>query len=293
MKKVAVITGVTSFLGKSTAKYLLSKGFIVFGIVRPDSKKKDNIKDITGLKLIEIDFSSIDSKNFDDFISAHSESDLDKFEKADITFIHFGWGSTLDRENFMMQMLNVDYSMKVLEFARIIKAKRFIFAGSQAEYSDTAYGMAKKKFSDNAKAYLKDTYIDFIHFRIFSIYGKDDRENSLIKELVRCCKADKDIKLSSCNYKWNFLFIDDFMKIVYGFIKKDASTDDFDIASDDTRLLKDYCQSVKMILKSKSKLKFGERPDSKERFAIPDIRKLKEVLPKMKFTRFEKGILSI
>ena len=33
MKKVAVITGVTSFLGKSTAKYLLSKGFVVFGIV--------------------------------------------------------------------------------------------------------------------------------------------------------------------------------------------------------------------------------------------------------------------
>ena len=45
-KKVAIITGVTSFLGRSTAKYLLEKGFIVFGIVRPDSdvSKLSNLK---------------------------------------------------------------------------------------------------------------------------------------------------------------------------------------------------------------------------------------------------------
>ena len=293
MKKVAIITGVTSFLGRSTAKYLLSKGFIVYGIIRPDSQKKDNLKGIVGLKKIEMDFDALDTKSFDDFVALHSEDDFSKFYKADITFIHFGWGATLDRENFMKQMLNVDYSMKVLEFARIIKAKRFIFAGSQAEYSDTAYGMAKKKFSDEAKRVLKDTDIDFIHFRIFSIYGKEDRENSLIKELVRCCKANKDIDLSSCNYEWNFLYINDFVKIIHGFITREAATDDYDIASDDTRLLKDYCISAKTALKSKSKLNFGARPDSKERFAIPNIKKLKEVLLDFKFTEFEKGILSV
>ena len=59
MRKVAVITGVTSFLGRSIAKYLLSKGFIVFGIVRPDSEKKDRLSSITGLKTIEIDFDKL------------------------------------------------------------------------------------------------------------------------------------------------------------------------------------------------------------------------------------------
>lgn len=293
MKKVAIITGVTSFLGKSTAKYLLSKGFIVFGIVRPDSTRKENIKNIRGLNIIEIDFDTLTKDDFDEFINAHSDKEFKDIKKADITFIHFAWGATLDRSNFMMQMLNVDYSMKVLKFAKIMKVRRFIFAGSQAEYSDTAYGMAKKKFADEAVKSLKDTDINFIHFRIFSIYGKDDRENSLIKELARCLRSNTNIDLSSCNYKWNFLFIDDFVSIVYGFIENDAHADTYDIASDDTRLLKEYCISAKEALKSKAKLRFGARLDSIETFAIPNIRKLKSIMPDITFTKFEKGIKTI
>ena len=62
MKRIAIITGVTSFLGKSTARFLLQSDFLVFGIVRPDSKNKDSLKDLKGLKLIEIDDEVSDDK---------------------------------------------------------------------------------------------------------------------------------------------------------------------------------------------------------------------------------------
>ena len=65
MRNVAIITGITSFLGKSTAKYLLSKGFVVFGILRPESKRKYAVNDIVGLKTIEMDFEKLSSKDFE------------------------------------------------------------------------------------------------------------------------------------------------------------------------------------------------------------------------------------
>ena len=293
MKKIAIITGVTSFLGSSTAEYLIKKGFLVFGIVRPDSQNKEKIKCISGLVIIELDIDKISNLDFAELKNKLSNEDTDNFTNHDITFIHFGWGATLDRANFNAQMLNVDYSLKALEIAKILKADRFIFAGSQAEMSESAYGMAKKQFANISMKLVKDSKMDFIHFRIFSMYGEKDRDTSLIKELVRCLRSNVDIKLSLCDYLWNFLYIDDFTKIIYKFITKKVKTGTYDIASDDTRLLKDYCAEAKKVFKSKSNLLFGEREKSKEKFAIPNINTTLQVIGKFRFTKFRSGILKV
>ena len=308
-KKVAIITGVTSFLGRSTAKYLLEKGFIVFGIVRPDSdvSKLSNLKSNndeylseSNFHIIKLDFNSLSSNNFlnisNNSIDNQQSNQLInniKDLKADISLIHFAWGSTLDRSNFEKQMMNIDMSSKVLEFAKIIGAKRFIFAGSQAELSESAYGMAKKEFSNMAISDLKNNVMKFIHFRIFSIYGKEDRETSLLKQLVKSFKENKDISLSSCNYMWNYLFIDDFTNIIYSFISKNVKTGTYDIASDDTRLLRDYVKEAHNVYRATNKLLFGDRPDSVETFAIPYISSMTKAIGNIDFTKFEDGVLKI
>ena len=299
-QKVAIITGVTSFLGRSTALFLLSKGFIVFGIVRPDSNKIDLLNDIDNLHIIKLDFNRLSSNDFINLLEDNDENkqvletiNNIKDLNCDITIIHFAWGATLDRSNFAKQMVNIDMSAKVLEFAKILGADRFIFAGSQAEKSESAYGMAKKQFASTAVADLKNTKMQFIHFLIFSIYGKEDRETSLLKQLVKSFKDNKDISLSSCNYMWNFLYIDDFTNIIYSFINKCVKTGTYDIASDDTRLLKDYVKEAHNVYKATNKLLFGDRPDSLETFAIPDISAMKKAICKIDFTKFSVGILNL
>lgn len=291
-RKIAIITGVTSFLGRSMAKMLLSKGFMVFGIVRPDSEKLNLVEDIDGLKIIKLDFDDVNSNDFlciNDLDLSQQLSEL-KEKDYDISFLHFGWGNTLDRSNFMKQMLNVDMSMKVLEFAKVLGTKRFIFAGSQAEISESAYGVAKKQFATFAEEKLKDTDMSFIHLRIFSVYGGGDRDNSLIMTLLKLCKENKDLGLSSCNYDWNFLYIDDFVNIIFKMIQKNIPTGTYDIASRDTRLLKDYVIEAHKVLKAKNKLNFGERADSVETFAIPDITDTLKAIGKFEFSTFEEGI---
>lgn len=285
-RKVAIITGVSSFLGRNVARKLLANGFIVFGIVRSNSKRLSGLNEIKGLKLVTLDFDKIKLSDLDNV-------NVPDMMDCDITFIHFAWGATLDRSNFMAQMYNVDYSMKVLQFARLLKVKRFIFAGSQAEMSDSAYGMAKKEFADRANKILINEGIDFIHLRIFSVYGKEDRETTILKTLVKLTKEGKDVGLSTCEYMWNFLYIDDFTDIINMLIEKKVKRGTYDIASDDTRLLKDYVIEGHKRLKGKNHLNFGERPDSIEKFAIPDISLLLDTIGEYEFTKFSKGILKI
>lgn len=291
-KKIVVITGATSFLGRSMAKYLLSKGFVVFGIVRPESDKLNLVQDIKGLNIIKLDFDKVRSSDFlcVNDLELSNLIETTKEKNYDISLLHFGWGATLDRNNFMKQMINVDMSMKVLEFAKVLGAKRFIFAGSQAEMSETPYGVAKKQFATFAEDNLSDSDMSFIHLRIFSIYGDGDRDTSLIMTLIKLCKENKDVGLSSCNYDWNFLYINDFTRMIHKMIEKDVDSGTYDIASDDTRLLKDYVIEAHKVLKAKNKLNFGERPDSVETFATPDISSTLKAIGKFTFTKFSDGI---
>ena len=278
------------------ATFLLQKGFIVFGIVRPESNNIKNAEKIENLKLIELNFDNLSSNDFINILDENNKKSIDVVDdikklNADISFIHFAWGATLDRNNFAEQMMNIDMSSKVLEFAKIIGAKRFIFAGSQAELSDTAYGMAKKQFASVASTELKNCKMKFIHFRIFSIYGKEDRSTSLIKQLVKAFKENKDIELSSCEYKWNYLYIDDFTNIVYKFITKNIDSGTYDIASDDTRTLKDYILEAHSVYGAKNNLLFGKRPDSLEKFSLPNIKDTINAISDIKFTKFSDGII--
>ena len=153
--------------------------------------------------------------------------------------------------------------------------------------------MAKKQFSERATRDLKNSLMQFIHLRIFSIYGSGDRETSLIKSLVRSIKENKDIDLSLCDYKWNYLYIDDFTEIVYRVIDKKIKTGTYDVASDDTRMLREYVESAKASFNSNIKLNFGKRMNSSETFSLPHIEKTIKAVGDIDFTKFEEGILKV
>lgn len=295
MKRVAIITGVTSFLGRNVAKNLIKNKFKVIGILRPESNKK-YIRDIKGLDTITIDFNKINLTDFDDIEYEYGiKKILNNIEDKNIEFniLHFGWGSTLNRNDFNNQMLNVDYSKKVYNIAKLLKVKKFIFAGSQAEKSNTtAYGMAKNSFANWARNQIND--IEFIHLRIHSVYGVDDRDTTLILSIIKSIKEKKDIELSNLNFYWNYLYIEDFVKIIKKFIENDVSNNTiYDIGSDDTRLLKDYVYEIKTVLKAKNNFLIGARPNSNEIFSVPNLKFMMNVLGDFMFTKFSEGIKKI
>lgn len=258
MMKV-IVTGATSFLGSHTVAALREAGMEVFA-----------------------------------FRHSFEEEPLLP-ESADV-WIHYAWAGkgSEGRMNGKIQADNVSMSMAALKKACELKVKKFLFAGSQAEYSlQSAYGRAKKDFGQRAFRYLSESAssVDFIHMRIFSVYGPGDHENSLVSMLIKSAVSGNDMDLGPCTQLWNYTYIDDVVRAIKLLISAGDVKGTVDIAGTDTRLLKDYVEEAWKVLSARGKLNFGARGNNAEGSAdlIPHTDELKKLGFEAKVT-FADGI---
>lgn len=302
------ITGATSFLGRSTCSYLISKGYKVFAFARENSENNYKLDSIKGLNIIPINIDAITEEELDSFSDIDNKNKIVKkalanINKCDNILIHYAWKGTtrIDRGNKEMQEYNLLQSKKWLEISKVMGIKKIIFAGSQAEYSPNYYGIYKNKFADIASQFVEQNDMFFIHMRIFSIFGNNDRNTTILSALLSSIKENKDFDMTSCRKKWNFLYINDYVKILSKLIEKEDKTDNtncghtitMDIASDDTRALRSFIVEVHDTLKSKIKLNFGVKEDNSDIFAIPDISNLLHYIGKYNFIKFPNAIIDM
>ncbi len=237
---------------------------IVYAVCREGSSglKKIPIKD--NIKVVYSDLEHI--------------SDIAKvIDKADV-FINLAWTNTdhVGRNNAYLQGLNVEYAKDAIKVATSLGCKLFVEAGSQAEYGyvhgliteetpcnpEIEYGRAKLRVLNEGSVLCNILGIEYLHLRIFSIFGENDRPWTLIMSAIDKMLKNEDIKLSSCKQNWNYLYVSDCAKQIYLLCehlidKKDYRFGVFHIASKDTRPLIDYVEEIKSVLKSSSVLHYG------------------------------------
>ena len=116
------ITGATSMLGVATIKICVLNNISVLAFVRKDSSRIKRLPLSPLVKIIECDLTQM--KEFED----NSLS-------ADV-FIHFGWAFTdkTGRNDVLKQLENVQYTIDAVHLAKRLGCRKFIGAGSQAEY---------------------------------------------------------------------------------------------------------------------------------------------------------------
>ena len=310
-----LLTGATSFIGISLANRLVKEGHTVYAIVRSSSKSADKLVESTLLKKLDIDLNKLDERS------------LAKIDRLDLC-IHLAWSGVgaAGRMDRYIQAGNIAMSIKLLELLSTKKLKRFIFAGSQAEYGvslekieaglidgDTLikedflaqpiseYGKAKLKVLYLCESFANKHNIEYIHLRIFSCYGYMDHETSLISTVIRELKAGRELTLSACRQSWNYIYIDDCVRAISSLtncrydeeLKKNPV---FNIASKKSKVLYKYALDIADILGlSKDKLKFEERPSGLEGTAYlnPDIAKLEAYTGFVEEFSFEEGIREI
>lgn len=216
-----LITGATSIIGAPLLKELLAEGHSVSAVVRPQSSNFDRIRTLQNtdrLDIISLDLS--DAYRLRDLLQ----------NGCDICF-HFAWdgAGSENRKRRAVQQKNVEDSFAVFKTVSALGCKKFIFSGSQAEYGvcshktkeDDAcnpiseYGKAKVDFMNLAKEWLlnehrhKHTNMQYIHTRIFSVYGPEEHKGSLLESCISAFSDNEEIALSPCSQLWNYLYIDD------------------------------------------------------------------------------------
>jgi putative NAD-binding protein len=305
-----LITGAASFLGRHLVEYFLSKEEEVFALVRENARGADELlgyKANNKFKLIVLDMKDI--------------------ERLDIDFdvcIHLAWGG-IGKEGRMdknIQRENINAAIKLMRVCKERDAKRFLFAGSQAEYGQTLsdievkygkdfdinniprqsedsptnpkseYGKAKLELKSKLKNLGDSLGIEYVHMRIFSVFGSGDHETSLISTCIRNFKENKDVHIGECIQSWNYIYIKDLCEAVYLLSKKDLQGEFvFNVAGATNKILMDYVKDIKRLLDSSGDIVVEKKEAASEGlpFLNPGIERLKRI-GFVESYGFEKGI---
>jgi len=266
MDKKAIISGASGFTGAVLTEYLVSVGYEVVAIVRPNSSHNSRIDKFGKMvTVIPIDI----------FEDISIESIIDKFPNCqESVFFHLAWHG--DRNNTEEQLKNVDVTLEMVDLANALGCKRFICTGSQAEYGPirediitedtltspiTAYGEAKVAACQLSKVKADQLGLEWIWGRIFSLIGKYEPRGRMLPDLIYKLKNNEDVFLSSCKQNWDYLDVRDASEALIALAEKGKSGEIYNIANGDYHPLKYYTELAKEMINPNGKIIYGEDPN--------------------------------
>lgn len=293
-----VITGATSFIGLELIDYLLAHNHSIVAVCRQDSK---------GLSFIPHGVEIVASKMCDYGRLCNA------IPKADV-FVNLAWGGTgHDGRNVVdIQNENITYTIAAMHAADKMRCKVFVEAGSQAEYGATTepqtedsncnpfseYGKAKLKVKQELFNLSEQLDINYIHLRIFSLFGEKDHPWTLIMSAVDKMLKNEQLDLSPCTQNWNFLYVKDAVRMITILCENAVDNISFkhevyNIASDDTRQLKEFVERIKFLTGSSSILNYGANIPHNYVSLQPNMRKTIDAIGFTEFHNFDDVICRI
>ncbi len=190
--------------------------------------------------------------------------------------------------------------LKVLEFAKLKKIKKFIYISTGSVYGrdnykakeDNSlfpldfYAVTKSIAEQLVKSY--SNHFPFAIIRYFHVYGPGQKDR-LIPRLIENIKIGKDIFLynSGRNPKLSPIFIDDALELTQEIIDSDHHGI-FNICGDQIVSINEICDIISKKLNTKPKYSFVEDSNAGDNFG--DNSKVKELFKYHKFVDLNTGI---
>ncbi len=261
--KSAVITGATGMLGRALTEKLLSQGIRVMLLVNPSSKRLESLRPDP---LATVVACSIDELSVFDW-------------KGDVgwdVFYHLAWGGTfgIARNDLMAQEANIRYALDAVGAAKRLGCRRFVGAGSQAEYGrvdgvlhpdtptnpDNGYGIAKLAAGRMTRLYCEQLGLEHVWTRILSVYGPEDGTNTMVSSAIRAFLAGERPQFTPCEQQWDYLYRNDAaeaLRLVGDYGRNGAV---YPIGSGRARPLREYVLTIRDAVDPNLEAGIGELP---------------------------------
>lgn len=244
--KCIVVTGATSMIGTALIEECLKNQVTVYAVVRKDSSKLSRLPSDEKLHLVEGELEELDQ------IPKRIP------EKCD-TFYHIAWGFTGENRNRSteLQSRNIGCTLEAVKAAHALGCRRFIGAGSQAEYGPmdldrispdspvhptTPYGASKLAAGQLAMLLCKELGMECIWPRIFSIYGIYEKETTMIASGLRKMLAREKTEFTPAMQRWDYLYSKDAGRAYYLIGEKGRDQAVYCVGSGKARPLKEYIE---------------------------------------------------
>lgn len=247
MKQI-VVTGATSMIGIALIEECLKHEVEIYAIVRKTSAKIKRLPQHPALHLVEGDL--------DDLASL-----AQRIPKGCDTFYHIAWGCTGENRNRSteLQSKNIFYTLEAVKAAHAMGCKRFIGAGSQAEYGPmdvekisqdspvrptTPYGAAKLAAGQLAMMLCRELSMECIWPRIFSVYGIYEKETTMVASGLRKMLAGEKTEFTPAEQRWDYLYSKDAGKAYYLIGEKGKAGSIYCVGSGQAAPLRTYIEKM-------------------------------------------------
>jgi nucleoside-diphosphate-sugar epimerase len=257
------LTGATSMLGVALIKQCIRHSIKVIAFVRPDSPRMDRLPDSELITIVNCGLNDLANEKL-------TKNDLGSPE----IFYHFGWDYTNKQERYICekQIENINFTLDAVHLAQRLGCKKFIGAGSQAEYGrsdslltgetpvdpEIAYGIAKYAAGKFAKIECEKQNLAYSWVRILSVYGIHDNEDTLIKTFILSCKNNTPMSLGPCTHIWDYLYEDDAGRAFLSIGEKGQNGKVYCLGSGNGKPLKEYLEIMRNIINPQYTPQYGE-----------------------------------
>ena len=266
------------------AKQFIHDGHQVIAVMRLGATRRQKLENLPGMETV--------------YLSMEEYNILSKRVKGKVdAAVLLAWNGIrgVARADAIIQHENEICNARLLPQLAQLGCHTIMTAGSQAEYGpwkgeiaqtedtlpapNTEYGKSKLRFYRTALDFCDKRGIRLIEPRIFSIYGPDDNENTLIMSLLRAMLKNEPCMLTKCVQMWDYLYIDDAVAGLAKLLMENHPGGIYNLGSGDCRPLRDYVEEMYRVTGSHSTLQYGAipYPDTGAVNIHPDVSKMRSI----------------
>ncbi|MFQ5867089.1 MAG: NAD-dependent epimerase/dehydratase family protein [bacterium] len=285
-----LVTGCAGFIGSHLTEKLIQSGFEVIGIDCFTDYYKRTIKEANVQGLLKL-------RSFTLIREDLLGIDLDKLlEGFDYIFHHaaqpgvFGsWGRRFETYSNN----NILATQRLLESAKKIPLKSFIFASSSSVYGDcelpmredrflspvSPYGVSKLACENLCYSYWKNFGVPTVSLRYFTVYGPGQRPDMAFHKFIRAMLKGEEITIyGDGNQTRDFTYIDDAVNSDILLTEKSCAGEIFNIGGGSYISVNAAIKLLEEIIEKRARIRYIKKRKGEMQATWADIKKAKKML---------------
>lgn len=292
MKKI-FITGSTGFIGEALIKEL-SINNEVYALALPNEAYK--LRNCSGVKIIQGNL-----ENIDEILASIKGINID-------LIYHLAWVgvSTEHKNDYEIQLKNIEFALNVMKLACQSKCKRVISTGSISEYAyydgaidgtqvpspSDVYSATKVAVHTYCDLFARQNNFNFNWVLIPSIYGPGRNDNNLITYCIKKLLAGEKPSFTKLEQKWDYIYISDLVQALIRIGEHAVENKIYPVGTGQARTMLEYVEIIKNYINPEAELGIGDLPYKTSRIdnAMVDIKITTEDTGYAPIMTFEEGI---
>ena len=260
----AVVTGANGFVGRALVRELVNNNVKVFAIIKNSQSDVSAIEELTDVEIVYCDMNVL------------LEQLPAKISRPVDVFYHLAWaGSTgPDRGNYDLQLKNAHWTLDAVNTAHKLGCKRFIGAGTLAEYDVNAYtplngstpnavscyGVAKITAHYMSKAECNRLGIEHLWAYLSNTYGIGNYTSNFINFASKVMITGQEPNFTAGEQPYDFVYVSDIAQGLYCIGNKGKKNHAYYIGSTKPDKLKNFIYALRDEIDPSIKLNLGAIP---------------------------------